>query len=177
MMYNEKTTSLLNFEQAEADRLVRELFFIFEQNGRWFDSIEEMCKHLLRSEVEYEAAKMEYINRSEEEYKTALNAVIARMGKFYWLRHGCEFGLWRHKRIDRNDVTIHAFEIGYGEVGRSDDPLLYVIHRPGDENDFDKVFILHREIIPYPSINREVWVKEPIRAIHEQYLSHSRMEE
>ncbi|MCU0678421.1 MAG: hypothetical protein MUF19_02425 [Candidatus Pacebacteria bacterium] len=175
-MYTEKTTNLRNFEQAGTDGLVHELFYLFERSGRWFKSLEEMCQNLLLSEAEREATHREWLSTSEEEHQAALEAAIAQMGNFSWLRHGCEFGLWKHTRIDRNEVTIHAFALGYGESGKSDDPLLYVIHRPGDEDDFDKVYIVHRKIVPYPGINREIWVKEPIRAKYEQYVLHSRME-
>jgi hypothetical protein len=164
-----KNSSLRNFEKTNADLVVFALFRIFNESGRWHESLDAMCKKLLGTEDERDQANRQWHKQGNVIYQARCAAYVAKMGNFAWLTEGCQYGVFLHTLIRRTDIVIHAFHFGAAAVGRSDDPLAYVIHRPGDEDDLDKVYLIERKLVCVGGVMREEWVKEPIRTAFEQH--------
>lgn len=181
-MYTEKTTSLPRFETAKVETLVSELFYLFEQSGRWYDDMKTMCHRLQRSPQELEAAWQAeteaYQAMTEGEQAAEISRrnkrALAPLGSFTWIleldEFALDFGLWIHTRFEKRGVIIHAFHLGYGEPGRSNDPTMYVLYRPGDEADYDKVHIIRPYIDRSSVLQCKEWVIEPIAAIYASHL-------
>lgn len=166
-MFNEETSVLPHFETAHAENLVRELFYLFEENGWWHKNKEEYCRMMLLTQEERDAE----IEASRENMDKTMAESEREIGNLSWFSELDEFGLFGHKRIARNDVIVHAFLVSYPETGRSHDPNFYVVYRPGDEDDYSKVYVVCRkQISGYVSYK---WVCEPIQEMyyaHQQFM-------
>ncbi|MCA9354200.1 MAG: hypothetical protein KC877_01640 [Candidatus Kaiserbacteria bacterium] len=175
-MYTDETTNLPSFETAKPDDLVYELFHLFERSGRWFDNVAQQCERLLWTEADREAWTKAQHAMSEEQRAAEQAAYMATLGSFAWISELDEFGLWMHTTLESRGVTIHAFRLGYGEPGRSDDPTMYVLHHPDDKDDYTKVYVIRRDVDPNSSLRRTIWVNEPIQKMYEWYLQSEDMD-
>jgi hypothetical protein len=166
--------ALNKFETAQnsqqANNLVRSLFDQFQKSGYWHENLAEYCRWIQLNDAERDAESQAYHDRyraMSEEEQVAHDVKGERpLGNLKWITHLDEFGLCQHTRIDRNDMVIHAFCLGYGEPGRSDDPTMYVIHRPGDEDDYSKVYVVRRKQLS--EVRLYEWTCEPIQEMHQQ---------